>query len=615
MIKMKKLLEQAYNFQKKGQYKESVELFLKLRENKEYYEIATMEIAKSYKMSNNPIKAIEYFADLLNNNNNNQEAVKELSQTACLSKNYEKAENTLKEIFNKTNKTIFLIELIKICFDKNDIEQVEKYILESENIDKENLEVKMLKAKLKKNQGYLTKAIEIFKQLLTQMDNKEDIYIELADIYSLKGEYKESIEYFEKVADKKKDKFIYLKLIELYCLTNQREKSEEISKKALSCVPNDKFSQDSMLNDIEILQKKIILKSKMKRLWITVTTRCNIRCKTCGLWKNKWNLPYKTAKEVIENYPYLERVVWFGGEVFLYEHFEEMFDEACKWNNLKQQIITNGLAPNTRWMEKIIKAQNTELTFSIDGVTKEVYEGIRQGSDFERVVGNVKYIMKLKKELGIKKDIRMNSVIMKTNYKQIYDLLDFAKELGFNQLSLMALHFDSAPNENIFYGDTRDQEALNYVYKAIPVLKERAKQYNIDLDILLPCGDESFEEVVAKQDNKDVDLKIDKEQEEKKIEFKEEIKKGTKVEAKTKDPKDLIVSINKVCCKMPWNYMMICDNGNVLITGSCVKRIGNIYENSINEIWNSSIAQEYRKLMIEKKFPEDMCRTECTGRW
>jgi len=606
---MEKLLEQAYDYQKNGKYKDSTEQFLKLRENKECYEIATMEIAKNYKMANNPIKAIDYFAELVNYNNENQEAVKELSQTACLSKNYEKAEKTLKEIFDKTNKNIFLIELIKIYFDKNDIEQVEKYILESENIDKENLELKILKAKLKKNQGYLTKAIEIFKQLLNQMENKEDVYIELADIYSLKGEYKESIEYFEKVADKKKDKFIYLKLIELYCLTNQQEKSEEIAKKALCCVPNDKFSQDSMLNEIEILQKKIVLKSKMKRLWVTVTSRCNIRCKTCGLWKNKWDLPYKTAKEVMENYPYMERLVWLGGEVFLYKHFEEMFDEACKWNNLKQQIITNGLAPNPRWIEKIIKAQNTELTFSIDGVTKEVYEEIRQGSNFERVVENVKYIMKLKKELGIKKDIRMNSVIMKTNYKQIYDLLDFAKELGFNQLSLMALHFDSAPNENIFYGETRDQEALNFVYKAIPVLKERAKQYNIDLDILLPCGDESFEEVVAKQDN--TDLKTEGQQEEKNVDFKEEVKQDIKIE----EPKDRIVPIDRVCCKMPWNYMMICDNGNVLITGSCVKRIGNIYENSINEIWNSSVAQEYRKLMIEKKFPEDMCRTECTGRW
>ena len=156
---MEKLLEQAYDYQKNGKYKDSTEQFLKLRENKECYEIATMEIAKNYKMANNPIKAIDYFAELVNYNNENQEAVKELSQTACLSKNYEKAEKTLKEIFDKTNKNIFLIELIKIYFDKNDIEQVEKYILESENIDKENLEFKILKAKLKKNQGYLTKAI------------------------------------------------------------------------------------------------------------------------------------------------------------------------------------------------------------------------------------------------------------------------------------------------------------------------------------------------------------------------------------------------------------------------------------------------------------------------
>ena len=608
---MENLLEQAYNYQKKGQYDESIGLFLEIRETKTYYEKATMEIAKSYKMSNNPIKAIEYFIELLNYNNTNQEAIKELSQTACLSKNYEKAEETLKKLFNETNQFILLIELIKIYFDKNDIAQAEKYILISENIEKENLELKILKARLKKNQGYLTKSIEILQQLLKLLDNKDDIYVELADIYSLKGEYEKAIEYFEKVADKKQDKYLYLKLIELYCLINKQEKSEEVAKKALSCVPNDKFSQDSMLNEIEILQKKIVLKSKMKRLWVTVTSRCNIRCKTCGLWKNQWDLPYKTAKEVMENYPYMERLVWLGGEVFLYKHFEEMFDEACKWNNLKQQIITNGYVLNEKWMNKIIKAENTELTFSVDGVTKEVYEEIRQGSNFERVISNIRYIFNLKKSLGIKKDIRMNSVIMKTNYKQIYDLLELAHNEGFNQLSLMALHFDSAPNENIFYGDSRDQEALNYVYKAIPILKERAKQYNVDLDVLLPCGDESFDEVVAKQDNTETNLKTETVQEEKNVESKDENKKEQKVE----EPKDSIVPINRVCCKMPWNYMMICDDGNVLLTGSCVKRIGNIYENSINEIWNSSVAQEYRKLMIEKKFPDDMCRTECTGRW
>jgi MoaA/NifB/PqqE/SkfB family radical SAM enzyme len=212
--------------------------------------------------------------------------------------------------------------------------------------------------------------------------------------------------------------------------------------------------------------------------------------------------------------------------------------------------------------------------------------------------------METKKKYGIKKDIRMNAVIMKTNYKQIYDLLELAKNEGFNQLSLMALHFDTAPNENIFDGETKDEEALKYIYKAIPILKQRAKEYNIDLDILLPCGDDSFEDIISKQnDNNPIQLDTN---EKKEAEVKEIIKE---------EPKDAIVPVNRVCCKMPWNYMMICDDGNVLLTGSCIKSIGNIYQNSIDEIWNSSMSQEYRQRMIDKNFAEDACRTECTGRW
>ena len=605
---MDKLLEKAYQYQNNKQYSKAIELFLKLKENKQYYEIANLEIAKSYKMANSPVEAIDYFIEVINYNNN-EEAIKELAQTACLSKNYDKAESLLKDLFNKTNKSIFVIELIRIYFDKNDIANVKKYIDISESLDKDNLEIQYLKAKFQKVQGYLIKSAEIFNKLLKLSDNKEEIYLELADIYMLKGEYEKSVEYFEKVAEKKNDKYIFLKLVELYSLLKQEDKSNYAGQRALRSVPQNKFSQDLVLNEIEILQKKTILKSKMKRLWVTVTSRCNIRCKTCGLWKKQWDLPYKTAKEVMENYPYMERLVWLGGEVFLYKHFEEMFDEAGKWNNLKQQIITNGYVLNEKWMNKIIRTQNTELTFSIDGVTKEVYEEIRQGSNFERVISNIRYIFNLKKTLGIKKDIRMNSVIMKTNYKQIYDLLELAHNEGFNQLSLMALHFDNAPNENIFYGDTRNQEALNFVYKAIPILRQRAIEYNIDLDILLPCGDDSFEDVISKQDKNNVDKEYKKGMQQNIVEKK--IEKNKQIE----ETKDDIVSIDRVCCKMPWNYMMICDDGNVLITGSCVKKIGNIYDNSINEIWNSDVAQEYRKLMIDKKFPDDMCRTECTGRW
>ncbi|GAB1401801.1 hypothetical protein MASR1M68_07120 [Elusimicrobiota bacterium] len=594
---MENILEQAYKLQNNKQFNESTELFQKLLEDKKYYPVAVFEIGKNYKMANNPVRAIDYFIELVNYDNTHEQAVTELSQTACLSKNYDKAETVLKNLIEKTNNKRYFIEYINILFAKNDIEKANEYIQRAIKLDNDSTEIKFLQAKLYRNNQYLTKAINIYNDILDETNDKESVYIELAEIYFLKGQYKDAIKYFEKASEKKNDKYIYLKLVELYYLVGDNDKSDYAGRKALELTSENKFDQDVILNEIEILQRKTILKSKMKRLWVTVTSRCNIRCKTCGLWHNKWDLPYKTAKEVMDNYPYMERLVWLGGEVFLYKHFEEMFDEAGKWDNLKQQVITNGVALNKKWIEKIINTNNSELTFSIDGTTKEVYEEIRQGSNFEKLLENVRYTMETKKKLGVKKDIRMNAVIMKTNYMQIYDLLEFAKKEGFNQLSLMALHFDTAPNENIFYGDTQDREAQKYVYKAIPVLKERAKEYNIDLDLLLPCGEESFDEVVLQKN-----VQIQENTLENKVQVKEE-------------PKDLVIPVNRVCCKMPWNYMMICDEGNVILTGSCVRSIGNIYNNSIDEIWNSEVAREYRQRMIDKKFTEDSCRTECTGRW
>lgn len=594
---MENILEQAYKLQNNKQFNESTELFQKLLEDKKYYPVAVFEIGKNYKMANNPVRAIDYFIELVNYDNTHEQAVTELSQTACLSKNYDKAETVLKNLIEKTNNKRYFIEYINILFAKNDIEKANEYIQRAIKLDNDSTEIKFLQAKLYRNNQYLTKAINIYNEILDETNDKESVYIELAEIYFLKGQYKDAIKYFEKASEKKNDKYIYLKLVELYYLVGDNDKSDYAGRKALELTSENKFDQDVILNEIEILQRKTILKSKMKRLWVTVTSRCNIRCKTCGLWHNKWDLPYKTAKEVMDNYPYMERLVWLGGEVFLYKHFEEMFDEAGKWDNLKQQVITNGVALNKKWIEKIINTNNSELTFSIDGTTKEVYEEIRQGSNFEKLLENVRYTMETKKKLGVKKDIRMNAVIMKTNYMQIYDLLEFAKKEGFNQLSLMALHFDTAPNENIFYGDTQDREAQKYVYKAIPVLKERAKEYNIDLDLLLPCGEESFDEVVLQKN-----VQIQENTLENKVQVKEE-------------PKDLVIPVNRVCCKMPWNYMMICDEGNVILTGSCVRSIGNIYNNSIDEIWNSEVAREYRQRMIDKKFTEDSCRTECTGRW
>jgi MoaA/NifB/PqqE/SkfB family radical SAM enzyme/thioredoxin-like negative regulator of GroEL len=564
-------------------FEKALELFA-LNYDNEYKNLALLETGKIYKMQNNPLKAIDFFISVISRNNKTDEFIKELTETAILSGHITKA---LKCLLRENAP----LETAKLYLALNDFLNAEKFAdiaLQDSRLKNEAL---LLKAKILSSNGYLTKALA----LLNQLPVTPDIAAETGNIYYQKGNYKKALEYYEIAAQNSEDKNIFLKLVDLYYLTGNMEKSEIAGQKAVALAGSTPFDKDVMLNKLELLQRKTVLKSKMKRLWVSVTTRCNIRCKTCGLWKQKWDLPYKTAKEVMDNYPYLERLVWLGGEVFFYEHFEEMFDKAGTFPNLKQQVITNGIALTPKWIEKIMRTENAELTFSIDGTTKEVYEEIRQGSNFEKLLEVVRLTMKTKKDLGVKKDIRMNSVIMRTNYNQIYDLLNFAHREGFNQVSLMALHFDSAPGENIFDNKRDNRHILKYLSDAIPVLRKRAKEYNIDLDILLPV-EETFDKAVenAQSKHKETDNSL----------------------ILAAQPKDLIITPpNKVCCTMPWNYMMLCDDGNVLLTGSCIKSVGNIYHQSLSEIWNSTEAQKYRQMMIDKNFDENYCRLECTGRW
>jgi MoaA/NifB/PqqE/SkfB family radical SAM enzyme len=287
---------------------------------------------------------------------------------------------------------------------------------------------------------------------------------------------------------------------------------------------------------------------------------------------------------VIALYPYLERLVWLGGEVFLCEYFDEMFEKALAFPQLQQQIITNGVILNQRWIDRIIRAKNTELTFSVDGVTKEVYEHIRVGANFEKLITNIKLANKIKQECCSKTPLRMNTVIMKSNYHQLEDFIELAKDLGFCQLSIMALHFDQDPEENILYSHV-DTKVLEYITEAIPRIRQKAKLYNIELDILLPTLEAECKKPEA--------------------EGKEQAPQPTAPATAAQET---------LHCKMPWKYMFICDKGTTYLTGSCVKPIGNIYKNSLDEIWNSPEVQMYRENMLKNQF-NDICRPECRTRW
>lgn len=541
-------------------------------------ELVWIELGKTYKMMDKCPEAIQKFIQAVRINPKNKEAIAELGETSRLSKNYEPAMKEFKEIINRDSCNEHAhIELAKIYQQMASYEKALEELNKAYALNPDNSAILLGLGQVYKSKGEKNKARVKFKEAVKLNAKNKDAHIELGKVYQEEKDYPLATEEIKSALDiSPLDTKARLNLIQLYVQQNRYDLAEKESQRILEIVPGDSFSQDQMLNEIEILQRKTILNSKVKRLWVTVTSRCNIKCRTCGLWSNPWDLPRKTAEEVIELFPYLERVVWLGGEVFLYKYFAELFQKALAFAHLQQQIITNGVILNREWISRIIQA-NAELTFSVDGVTKDVYEYIRRGASFEKLIENIKITNQLRQRYHSKTKMRLNALIMKSNYHQIEEFIDFAKSYNFDQLSLLAVHFDEDPQENILYSK-KDNQALEFITTAVPKVKQKAKAYNIDLDILLPTENLKFDDFKHNEINPS---------------FNNE---------------------ETLHCKMPWKYMFICDDGKVYLTGSCIKIIGNIYENSLAEIWNCQLAQLYRESMLKNQFQE-LCRSECMTRW
>lgn len=328
------------------------------------------------------------------------------------------------------------------------------------------------------------------------------------------------------------------------------------------------------LNDEEIQQGKIKLDSFMRSLIVTLSSRCNIDCIMCEVKRTKWDIPQKRIQEIIELFPYLESVSWQGGEPFLLEYFEEIFDQASRYADLKQTIVTNGILITETWAEKLVK-NSVELTFSIDGITKDVYEPIRVGAKFDDVICSLKMIREARNKYDSgRMSLRLHVVIMKSNYHQLEDLVDFAKEYGFNAVHIISMWGNLDSEENIFY--RQEKEPLDYIRNIREKLEEKAKRYNIHLLNALPNTPDLSNGSLPSNDT------------------------SSSKEANNK----------RLLCYLPWQQLNIDPGGGVRPGCTCLKTVGSILESSIKDLWNNEPMQEYRGKILEGDW-QLLCDPNC----
>ncbi len=470
-------------------------------------------------------------------------------------------------------------------------------------------------------------AIQEFTEAIKRGCKDSKFYKDLGIAYYEQGSYGSAIQQLvQAIALGMHDVDIYLTLGKSYREEGKYEQSIEAFKEAVKFIPrgDEIFFSNKILNEIEISQRKTVLESKPTGLWITLTTRCNLRCIMCEVWKQSWDLPRKTVKEIAEYFPYLETLYWQGGEVFLSEHFAELFEKASACPHLKQNINTNGLLIDEKWARKF-SGKNINLTFAIDGITKDTYERIRKGARFEDLVRSIELVNNGKDSSDGNSRDRMSTtmsfMIMKSNYHELENTVDFAKEHNFGLLQIYPID-GTLDLENIFIH--KDRKALQYINKARYTIYKKAKEYGIGLLMKIPEDiekqDFSYNRLVQQENSPAMCsrypyLKSNVGDSTKQSKSNSILQKpnaeGLSIEKDREDSDSEIYKCpelkkRKGNCYLPWQHLFVSSAGEVRPSCECQKEIGNINDMSLERIWNADKMQLYRKKLLERNY-RDLC--------
>ena len=167
---------------------------------------------------------------------------------------------------------------------------------------------------------------------------------------------------------------------------------------------------------------------------IEVTTKCHLRCIFCEHthWSEKpRDLSFDDFKKVVDQFPGL---IWINvtgeGTSFLNPEFMDML-RYLKSKSVFVAMVDSFDRIDEKEMKELIEIGVDKISLSIDGATKESYEEIRIGGNFDRVVENVRRFIRMKEEMDSPvPELCFRMVFTKTNYHEMIQFIDLVHSFG-----------------------------------------------------------------------------------------------------------------------------------------------------------------------------------------
>jgi MoaA/NifB/PqqE/SkfB family radical SAM enzyme len=178
-----------------------------------------------------------------------------------------------------------------------------------------------------------------------------------------------------------------------------------------------------------------------RSMQIECTTRCNLKCTFCELsyWtETPADLKFDNIRKMVEHLPKLKRIDLTGiGESLMNRDFFKIV-AFLKSRGLYVTLNDNFTLMTEQAARRIIELQVDQIFLSLDGATKQTYEQLRIGANFDKVVANARRLVQIKNELRKKQpEFKINTVVCLSNYPELPAIIELASDMGIGMVQFV----------------------------------------------------------------------------------------------------------------------------------------------------------------------------------
>ncbi|MCM8818807.1 MAG: GTP 3',8-cyclase MoaA [Candidatus Omnitrophica bacterium] len=170
------------------------------------------------------------------------------------------------------------------------------------------------------------------------------------------------------------------------------------------------------------------MKKFVDTLRISITDKCNFNCVYCSRKFNKVDrkeiLSFEEIVKIIKILiPFgVEKIKITGGEPLIRKNLPFLIKKISQIESIKEvSLTTNGFYLSEK-IDELIIAGLKRVNISLDTLNKDKFKFITGFDCFDIVIDGIK---KAKDKFSI---IKLNVVLMKINFDEIFDFVEFAKE-------------------------------------------------------------------------------------------------------------------------------------------------------------------------------------------